>query len=415
MINEYLFLSNEHKKEVEALEFDGVTFEFNDIKNTDLWTVRCSAEGKNEEGAKKLSDVHSNVIQFSPKVLTCESAQYFNNTLYPLVNEFERKLRKLVYLADAISGNEKNNIGELEEKDFGQIFDMLFIDEDFIIKLKSRVNATKGSGYEGKSRYAKSEILEFLNETDEKPLWNIIFDTNDVPTLKKRFRDIQTYRNDVMHAHNIDKKQYGKIKYLFDKVNSEMDIALGRRMNNSQKEHTTPEINSAISSALQGFTGVSESIYSNFAGIESIPANLDGLINSPACIAALNTINSVRQYPAFSELERVMSSPGYIDAINTMNSIAQNPDLMALDRIMRSPAFVEHLEKMEKIYSGYQQPQFSKEEERLHKLDMLNQQAIRLETMEKRQIDSGKKEDTLAEEDTSDETSAENDVKNNKK
>lgn len=380
MINEYLFLSNEYKKEVKALEFDGITFEFNYIKDTDLWTVRCSAEGKNEDSAKKLSDVHGNVIQFSPKVLTCESAQYFNNTLYPLVNEFERKLRKLVYLADAISGNEKNNIGELEKKDFGEIFDMLFIDEDFINKLKSRVNATKGSGYEGKSRYAKSEILEFLNGTVESTLWDIIFDINDVPTLKKSFRDIQAYRNDVMHAHNIDKEQYRKIKNLFKKVNIEMSTAISRRMNNSQKECATPKINVAISSALQGFADVSESICSNLVDFESIATTLDGLLRSTA----------------------------YTDYINTIKSITQNPGLMALNKIVSSPAFIE---QMEKINSIIQQPEFRIAEELSRKLDSLNQQAIKLEAMEKQLIDNDKKEDTSVEE----ESSTENDVTKNKK
>lgn len=362
MINEYLFLSDEHKKEVNALVFDGVMFEFNDIKNTDLWTVRCSAEGANEESAKKLSDVHSNFIRFSPKVLTCESAQYFNNTLYPLVNQFECKLRKLLYLADAISGSEKNNIGELEKKDFGEIFDMLFVDERFIDKLKSRVNATRGSGYEGKSRYAKSEILEFLNETVENTLWDIIFEINDVPTLKKRFRDIQAYRNDVMHAHNIDKKQYGKIKYLLKKVNSEMDAAIGRRMNDSKKECITPEINVAISSALQGL----------------------GVLLNPSV---------------------------YMDYVNVINNITQNPGLMTFEKIVSSPDFFEYLKQAEKINSIVQQHGFGIVENLSQTLNVLAQQTTKLEPMKKQLIVNDKEEDTPVEEKSTTENDATNDKK----
>ncbi|MCM1168136.1 MAG: hypothetical protein NC299_15725 [Lachnospiraceae bacterium] len=377
MINEYMFLSGEHKDEVKSLKFDGVFFEFNDIKGTDLWTIRCSAEGANESSAKKLSDVHSNIIRFSPKVLTCESSQYFNNSLYPLINQFERKLRKLVYLADAISGNEKNNIGELEKKDFGEIFDMLFIDENFINTLKSRVNAGKGSVYEGKSRYAKSEILDFLNATTENTLWDIIFDIDDVPTLKRRFRDIQTYRNYIMHAHNIDKKSYGKIKYLFNKVNGEIDKAIGRRMNDSKKECITPGINIAISSALQRFADISANIRSGLESLETITATLDGLLH-----------------------------PSFIDYINTANIITQNSGLM---EIVNSPIFVEHLAQMERINSITQQPGFRTAEELSYKLSALEQQAIKLETVGNRLIN--KANDTSVGDDNSTEDDSPNDKK----
>lgn len=333
MINEYLFLSDEHKEEVSALKFDDIISEVYSINDAKLWIVSYSAVGNGEKAAEKLSDVHNTVVAFSPKVLTCESSEYFNKILYPYVNKFERKLRKLVYLAASLSGVEDGlkNIGELERKDFGEIFNLLFTDHTFINELKARVNAAKGSRYEGKSQYAKSEIIEFINGTDEDTLWDKIFDADDVPILKKRFRDIQSYRNDIMHAHNIDKELYGKMKYLFNKINDELDIAIGKRIDDCTKQRVNPKVNAAISSALQEFYFAVASNYFQLPGIEAISR---ALLQSPEYIEIKNKLNDLKYQPDFMGLERLnnalMVSPEYIkyyEAIENLRTISQGLDI----------------------------------------------------------------------------------------
>ena len=96
---------------------------------------------------------------------------------------------------------------------------MLFIDMAFVTKLKTRVNADAKSEFNGKSKYSKEEIQSYLDSLEEKLLWDVILGKDDVPTLRKRFRDVQTYRNDVMHAHNIGVRVFGKADYLFKKIN----------------------------------------------------------------------------------------------------------------------------------------------------------------------------------------------------
>lgn len=67
-----------------------------------------------------------------------ESAAYFNKSLYPYFNEFERKLRKLLYLKSALQhdATASQNIKELESKDLGTIFELLFTDTQFIKDVK---------------------------------------------------------------------------------------------------------------------------------------------------------------------------------------------------------------------------------------------------------------------------------------
>lgn len=254
MINEYLFLSNDNRETVEAYRPDSVNVDISDIEKTPLWVVTFSVASKNEYSAKKLSEIHNVIMKYAPLVLSCESSEYYNRILFPLVNELERKLRKLLYLAASISDNDnaKESIRQLEEKDFGEIFDLLFIDQNFILNMKKRINADLKSEFNGMSKYSKEEIKGYLDSLEEHTLWDVILGEKYVPTLRSRFRDVQSYRNNVMHAHNISKEQFGKARYLFDKINIELDAAIGKLMGISEASPTEDkvDVNTAISSAL---------------------------------------------------------------------------------------------------------------------------------------------------------------------
>ena len=254
MINEYLFLSNDYRAAVEAYSPDSVSVDISNIEKTPLWTVTFSVPNKNEDSAKKLSEIHNMIMQYAPLVLSCESSEYYNRILFPLINELERKLRKLLYLAASISDNTnaKESIKQLEEKDFGEIFDLLFIDQNFILNMKKRINADLKSEFNGMSKYSKEEIKGYLDSLEEHTLWDVILGEKYVPTLRSRFRDVQSYRNNVMHAHNISKDQFGKARYLFEKINIELNAAIGKLIGVSEASPTEHRVNvnTAISSAL---------------------------------------------------------------------------------------------------------------------------------------------------------------------
>lgn len=160
MINEYLFLSNDYRAAVEAYSPDSVSVDISNIEKTPLWTVTFSVPNKNEDSAKKLSEIHNMIMQYAPLVLSCESSEYYNRILFPLINELERKLRKLLYLAASISDNTnaKESIKQLEEKDFGEIFDLLFIDQNFILNMKKRINADLKSEFNGRANILKKRL-----------------------------------------------------------------------------------------------------------------------------------------------------------------------------------------------------------------------------------------------------------------
>ncbi len=355
MRNEYLFLSDENRAAVEKYKPDSITVEISDNKKSPLWIVRYSLERKNEDSAKKLSEVHTALMQYSPLVLSCESSEYYNRILFPLVNELECKLRKLLYLAASISDNEeaKENIKQLEKKDFGEIFELLFIDPNFVTGMKIRINAESKSVFNGKSKYSKGEIQDYMDSLDEHVLWDTMLGKEDVPTLRSRFRDVQTYRNDIMHAHHIGKDLFGKARYLFSKINKELDSAIIKLIGTPNGKPSAPksDVNKAIANAM---VAMDLSTVSNaFKAASLTPAVLEvssqmskvfeGLQPIGAGTALSDAIKEAQfptvQLGAIEELKKLasnISSPAVIEAAKGMSAIANNSALASSIDSLRS-------------------------------------------------------------------------------
>ena len=135
LIQEYLFMGKETRDAVEKYKPENVDIEIFDINNTDCWCATYSVRGENETGAKTLSKINEHIISnFHPTILANGCSAYYNKKLFPYINEFERKLRKLLYLKSALSKNPKDGetIKDLESKDLGEIFTLLFTDVNFV-------------------------------------------------------------------------------------------------------------------------------------------------------------------------------------------------------------------------------------------------------------------------------------------
>lgn len=226
---EYLFLDTTHKEELSKYSYSYstnskkngnnrvyATTTINEFENSEKWTLLVELSGENETSARHLSIIDQKIQGYSPIVLTNDSSAYFNKSIYPLANEFERKLRKLLYLKSTLHTGEKPKkiIEKLEEKDFGEIYDLLFVDKDFYDQFKKAVTSRASSGL----YYTKK-----LSEIPEKTVWDVINGVNKDDFLKQNFLDIIDYRNDAMHAHNISYEEYRQHKNTFKKAIEYLD------------------------------------------------------------------------------------------------------------------------------------------------------------------------------------------------
>ena len=119
-----------------------VVVSYQEPEDQDYWTVNLELHGGTEKNAKTLSRIDGSIVsQFHPITLINESSEYYNEHLYPLVNQFERLLREYLYIKAAMcdSKDVKTKIFDLEKKTFGEIGELLFSDRIYIQRVRQMV------------------------------------------------------------------------------------------------------------------------------------------------------------------------------------------------------------------------------------------------------------------------------------
>lgn len=308
MIQEYLFVGDEHKAEIEKYTHKTVKAEIYDIENSDCWIATFSLDGENEKSANTLSAVHEYVMShFNPTVLSNGCSAYYNKALYPHFNEFERKLRKLLYLKSALSKDKKDSetIKDLESKDFGEIFTLLFSDAQFVQNVKKSVNDKTW-------QFTKDEILAALQHISENTLWDKLIGENAVPLLRTDFVKIKDYRNDVMHAHSMNSSSFSSAMKLVKKINEQLDIEIGQIIIEKEKTPETQsgeDFNAAMSVAIKDMDAAKQtkSWQEQLAEIQSTISSMKG----DGVIAALEEYRRLTSSLEFDSFRTYMQSPEF--------------------------------------------------------------------------------------------------------
>ena len=260
MIQEYLFDDKLKCDEIKKYKPSGIQVNISNIENTDCWIVSYSISGNDESAARKMSEVYEYVTEhFHPITLTDESASYFDKVLYPLINEFEHKLRKLLYIKSFLNKNDKtsNNINDLESKNLGQMFELLFTDEQFVKNVRIKVQK------EMTWSFPKSALIEEIEKIPENTVWDQLMGSKAVPLLREEFSSVKKYRNDVMHAHSINYKTYKEAKSLFIKINKQLDAEIGLIVEISEKptpKNPSSNYNLVLSEAIKNMNLGNQSI-----------------------------------------------------------------------------------------------------------------------------------------------------------
>ncbi len=184
-----------------------------------FWVVRYEVRTNNINDAKMLSCINGEIIgKYKPTVLSNESAQYFNKKLYDIVNKFERLLRKFLFLKVAQVKDEKcrSMVQNIEAKDFGDIYNILFVDNSYDKEVKKIMS----------NLHTKEDFLEAINTVEEKTVWSILVSDDSLSVIRDNFMQLKDYRNDVMHAHNIGYEVFEKANKLFSDANTQLEAEI---------------------------------------------------------------------------------------------------------------------------------------------------------------------------------------------
>lgn len=340
MIQEYLFTGDEYRSAVEEYTVDSCAKEIYDIDNSDCWIVIFSKNGKNENSAKMLSAVHSYVVRnFHPIVLRNECSAYYNKALYPHFNEFERKLRKLLYLKSALSGNVKEGIEikDLEIKDFGEIFNLLFSDSNFVKNTRASVN-------EKTWQFTKEEIIATIQKISENTVWDSLIGKDAVSLLRSNFVKVKAYRNDVMHAHDMETSEYIDAGRLIKEINKQLDTEISKLIFSKEKLENEPTENFNVTLAnafrdmnqAQGIVDWQEQL----VAIQSFISTF----KNENLISSLATYKSIMELPELKAAQQLAFSPQW-------DSIRQSFSEISKIKVDIPPALAE----LRKINSSIQQ------------------------------------------------------------
>lgn len=231
MLLQYLIKKNDNTTKITEFkpESESVKMNCEELKDSDTFLLTFTVDSNDIKAARLLAPLNDSIVETYKDdctVLENQAAAYFNKSLFPLINDFERLLRKVLYTAKSTLLNKdkvdskikekiEKNIVDIEAMEFGPLFDILFTDENFNKTVKAVVGKANPC--------TKKQFIELIEQQTENPLWaNFPYAKDICPTLTENFTDIRYFRNDVMHAHNIDAKTFYKAKKLFTEVNNEL-------------------------------------------------------------------------------------------------------------------------------------------------------------------------------------------------
>ncbi len=306
MIQEYLFTNDEHRKAVEQYIKDISEGEIRDIENTECWIVTFFKEGQSGKAAKALSIVNDYVVSnFRPIVLSDGCSAYYNKDLYQPYNEFERKLRKLLYLKSALSQDAKDSdlIKDLEKKDFGKIFELLFSDDQF-------VNDVKASIKEKTWKFTKTEIITAIQELSENTLWDRLIGKDAVPLLRSDFVRVKSYRNDIMHAHSMNTSDHDDAKELIQKINTQLDDEIGKIIDVKEEinDDGTYHFNTTFSDAIRNMNEAQMIVNNWQEQISGVQSALSA-VKRNNLVPAMAAYAQILESPVFNAVQQLTSSP----------------------------------------------------------------------------------------------------------
>lgn len=239
------------------------------------------------------------------------------------------------------------NIKNLESKDLGEIFTLLFTDDQFVKNVKTAVNAKTW-------QFTRQEILSVIEKFTENITWDHLIGTTSVPTLREQILTVKDYRNDVMHAHDIEAKAFRDAKKLFEHVNKQLDSEIRKIIDIAEKnpeETKNSDYNLDLSSVLERYANV-------FSGLSPVP--ITGSLTAVPSVSLSDIYNVDLDIPgilkrpqelqgALANFEAIKIDPSVLSQLQGLSSQIENVTAGLQELHVNIPALVQYQDIASKI------------------------------------------------------------------
>lgn len=334
MIIEYISNKDTYRDKLKKLALPtSVDVRVRKANGQNYYVLRLKTETSSLEDAKLLSNARDMVEELlkedhvSFKILLNGAAQLLVNELYPLMCEYETKLRKFIHLTlfdiseaaqrivlEQLKKANKNikvesfNRDFLEYADIGDIFAFLFANDNLYDDVdKYRKNQANRCA-------TRAELIAYIQNSEKKTIWERFFVEEFADSiLPETIWEIKNYRNDVMHFHNITYDTYEKALELVKQGIRDLDkqIKKGIVLEENEENVATLSTHPNYSNGL---------LYRN-------PAMLNKLIGVQANLGSWDSI-----YTAVSRLNNIIpcsirnvSGDGYVDVAQLSSTLGLIP------------------------------------------------------------------------------------------
>ena len=196
------------------------------------------------------------------------------------------------------------------------------------------------------------KLVAHVHSIDKNTLWDELMDRCAVPMLRSKFVDLKAFRNDVMHAHNMDTKAYLTAKRLIKNINEQLDLEIGKiivqkETKNNKCDHAAGDFNILMRNAMKTMDEqkASATLMEQLSQIQSSAALVDAsgmrtALKESKALSSISDLHSISKYISspeftaiqqqFKEISKIQAniSPALIELQKTIAAIKPNPQII---------------------------------------------------------------------------------------
>ena len=190
-----------------------------------LHSVTYEINDKSLISAKTLSDIRKSFVdnKIDCYISIDEAIEFFNVSLYPKFNTFERNLRRLIYII-AIKSGDSEMIAHANiittHRSFGKLMTALFDNEEKLKPIKKRP-------YD--SDFMKQMTERQIDGLSKKTLWSYFVAQNSFTAAHSK--ELSDCRNDIMHSNEMSFETFVHMDYVIEESTREVELLTSQYLN----------------------------------------------------------------------------------------------------------------------------------------------------------------------------------------
>lgn len=375
-----------YKKKEYAISYQYVEHECEKVESdAEMHSLTIELEGKNKARiAEVLDTVHRSIFNHDEKknydiIVSYDGiSKYYCDRAYPLLNEFERQIRNLIFKLltrsfgalwlektatqeqqDSLKAklqikskplrNQKMIEEALYEMDIKELENYLFLPRSDMSITELRTDEFTNEKLSELSQESAIELIQKLRPTS---IWERYFDKEvSIPNLQEKLDSIRNYRNKVAHAKHFHKDDYNACKEILDEILPQLEIAI---QDISVKEYDTTQVQEAIrgiadtcTSAIKSAMSIGRALSPAIENFGRAVAEFGNLFQSSVVSQALQAQNQMSQtllglssvlsaLPSQSVIQTAMQAQQFIPPASVLETINTTKALLPTASVMKS-------------------------------------------------------------------------------